>query len=113
MPRRAPDLVVVSPLKDWICAACASTDGGWLLARTDRLVLRPQASNTMPGPTGREHDVLELLAEGLRQKEIAGRLLISEKTVGTHMEHIFSKLGAHNRLQAVALARRHQLVRPA
>jgi len=76
-------------------------------------VLRPQASNTMPGPTGREHDVLELLAEGLRQKEIAGRLLISEKTVGTHMEHIFSKPGAHNRLQAVALARRHQLVRPA
>jgi DNA-binding NarL/FixJ family response regulator len=81
------------------------------LARTERLLLRPQVPNTTPGLTGREHDVLGLLAQGLRQKEIAQRLLISEKTVGTHMEHIFTKLGAHNRVQAIALAQRHHLVR--
>jgi DNA-binding CsgD family transcriptional regulator len=51
-----------------------------------------------------------LLEEGLTQREIAGRLAISHKTVGTHLEHIFSKLGAHHRLQAVALAREQGLI---
>jgi DNA-binding NarL/FixJ family response regulator len=54
--------------------------------------------------TRREREVLALVAEGLRQKEIAGRLFISRKTVGTHVDHIFRKIGAHNRAEAVALA---------
>lgn len=56
------------------------------------------------GLTPRETEVLELLAAGLGQAEIASRLVISPKTVGTHIEHILSKMGARSRAQAVALA---------
>lgn len=83
-----------------------------LLARVGRLVRRPPASERATQLTPRERDVLELLAQGLRQREIARSLTISEKTVGTHVEHLFSKLGAHNRAQAVALAYRRGLVAP-
>ena len=51
-----------------------------------------------------------MLADGLDQAEIARRLVISPKTVGTHIERILSKLGVHSRAEAVALAYRHQLV---
>jgi DNA-binding NarL/FixJ family response regulator len=56
------------------------------------------------GLTPRETEVLGLLASGLGQAEIASRLVISPKTVGTHIEHILSKMGARSRAQAVALA---------
>jgi DNA-binding NarL/FixJ family response regulator len=60
--------------------------------------------------TGREHQVLRLLAGGLTQADIAGHLLISGKTVGTHIEHILMKLGVPSRAQAVALAYRDNLL---
>ena len=68
-----------------------------------------------PGPAGkrltpREQEVLGLLAEGLGPIEIGHRLVISPKTVGTHVEHIYAKLGVHNRAQAVATAYRQALV---
>jgi DNA-binding NarL/FixJ family response regulator len=56
--------------------------------------------------TPRERDVLALLTEGLSQVEIAGRLVITERTVAKHIEHILTKLGVHTRAQAVALALR-------
>ena len=56
--------------------------------------------------TPREAEVLGLLAEGLRQVEIAARLGIRPRTVGTHIEHILRKLGVHSRAQAVVLALR-------
>ncbi len=54
--------------------------------------------------TGREREVLTLLAEGLGQKDIAERLFISPRTVATHIQRVLTKLGVHNRAQAVALA---------
>ena len=62
------------------------------------------------GLTPRELEVLELLAEGLDQGEIASRLVISPKTVSTHIDHILAKLGAHSRAEAVARAYRDYLV---
>ena len=53
----------------------------------------------------REREVLALLAEGLRNREIGERLFISQKTVGTHLGHIFDKLGVHNRVEAAGRAR--------
>jgi DNA-binding NarL/FixJ family response regulator len=60
--------------------------------------------------TRRELEILELLAQGFAQKEIAKRLFISRKTVGSHTERIFSKLGAHNRVQAVFAAQERGLL---
>ncbi len=60
--------------------------------------------------TKRELEVLRLLAAGLEQVEIANRLVISPKTVSTHIERILSKLGVRSRAQAVALAFREDLV---
>jgi DNA-binding NarL/FixJ family response regulator len=56
--------------------------------------------------TEREYEVLELLAGGLAQEEIACRLVISSRTVATHIQHVLTKLGVHSRAQAVALALR-------
>jgi DNA-binding NarL/FixJ family response regulator len=53
--------------------------------------------------------VLSLLATGLRQNEIGARLLISPKTIATHIDRILSKLGVHSRAEAVAFAHRHRL----
>ena len=49
--------------------------------------------------------MLQLLAQGMTNREIAGRLFISQKTVGSHLDHIFGKLGVHTRVQAAGRAR--------
>ena len=51
--------------------------------------------------TGREHDVLALLADGISNRDIAARLDISEHTVKFHLASIFGKLGASTRTEAV------------
>jgi DNA-binding NarL/FixJ family response regulator len=79
-----------------------------LLARVRRLVRNSRASGTGSHYrlTPRELEVLALLADGLSPEDIAARLVISVKTVGTHIEHIFRKLGVRTRAQAVAVAYR-------
>jgi DNA-binding NarL/FixJ family response regulator len=61
--------------------------------------------------TGREREVLQVLAEGLSDKEIAQRLHVSLQTVHTHMAHILSKLGVESRLRALVYAARCGAVR--
>ena len=60
--------------------------------------------------TAREVEVLQLLAFGHTNRDIAGRLFISPDTVKTHLEHIFEKLGASDRTAAVAEALRRQII---
>jgi DNA-binding NarL/FixJ family response regulator len=60
--------------------------------------------------TPREVEILEMLAQGRDQREIASCLVISPNTVGTHIEHILAKLRVHSRAEAVALAYREHLV---
>jgi DNA-binding CsgD family transcriptional regulator len=64
------------------------------------------------GLTEREIEVLALLARGKSNKEMAQQLSISTKTVGTHVEHIYSKIGASTRGAAAMFAMRHGLVDP-
>ena len=62
------------------------------------------------GLTEREVEVLQLLARGLSNKEIAQRLVITPKTVGNHVEHIYSKIGASTRAAAGLFAMRYGLL---
>ena len=58
----------------------------------------------LPGLTEREQQILDLIADGLTNREISCNLTISESTVENHIHHIFVKLGISNRAQAVAHA---------
>jgi HD-GYP domain-containing protein (c-di-GMP phosphodiesterase class II) len=60
--------------------------------------------------TGREIEVLQLLARGLSNREIAERLVISRKTAGHHIEHIYAKTGTTNRALASLFAANHGLI---
>jgi DNA-binding NarL/FixJ family response regulator len=90
-------------------------DPGELIARVTRLVHRPHSNGNgarsngkLASLTQRENEVLELLAQGLRQEEIADRLVISPKTVATHIQRILGKLEVRSRAQAVSLALRDE-----
>ncbi len=64
-----------------------------------------RSTPVLPELTTREREVLELIASGARNFEIAGRLVISPKTVRNHISNIFTKLQVADRAQAIAVAR--------
>lgn len=75
------------------------------------LVAKLAASMSSESLTGRELNVLELLASGLSNKEIGARLFISETTVKSHLRAIFSKLNVLSRTEAVTAANRRGLIK--
>ncbi|MDG0792598.1 response regulator transcription factor [Cohnella ginsengisoli] len=84
-----------------------------LVTAADHPAVEPQLPAAKPGAspfgelTRREREVLELLASGKNNKEIAAALYISEKTVKTHVSHVLDKLGVPDRTQAALLAVKH------
>lgn len=90
-------------------------DPSELIARVIRLLGRngsnghaTSSNGHLESLTQRENEVLDLLAEGLTQEEIARRLVISPKTAATHIQRILGKLGVRSRAQAVALVLREE-----
>jgi DNA-binding NarL/FixJ family response regulator len=82
----------------WLLAPSRSRDGGSEVPAKEEAL------------TEREHQVLELLADGFPNKRIAARLSISDQTVKFHVASICGKLGAANRTEAVRLALRRGLL---
>jgi DNA-binding NarL/FixJ family response regulator len=78
----------------------------FLCAGLSQAVMRRATSPAPPKLSGREAEVLSLLADGLGTGEIAGSLFMSESTAKTHITHIYQKLGAANRAQALVTAMR-------
>jgi len=79
-------------------------------ARNAQEQAKPPAPVELPdGLSAREAEVLQLIASGLSNGEIARELVISEHTVKTHINHLFSKTGSRDRAQAIHYAHEHDL----
>ena len=73
------------------------------------MTLHERDKNDKNSLTAREIEVLELIAEGMINKEIAKQLYISEKTVKNHVSNIFKKLNVSDRTQAAIYAFKHNI----
>jgi LuxR family maltose regulon positive regulatory protein len=71
----------------------------------------PTLSLLLKPLTDHEQRILIFLANGISNREMAGRLFVSENTIKFHLKHIYSKLGVASRVQAIASARELGLVK--
>ncbi len=106
-----------SPREELFQAIRIVSQGGSLLqpvvaSKLIRHISNPQEEKALFEPlTAREQEVLDLLAQGTTNKEIASALFITERTVKFHVSSILGKLGASNRTEAVRIAARHGLIK--
>jgi DNA-binding NarL/FixJ family response regulator len=109
-------LAVSAPVEEVAAAIEAATSGLVVLSRglagsTAADEVAGSVADPTPEPlTPRERVVLEMLAAGLANKELARQLAVSEHTVKYHLSSIFGKLGAATRTEAVMKALRHGLI---
>jgi two-component system, NarL family, response regulator DevR len=80
---------------------------------TARLQAPPDGDRRLAGLSARQRATLELIGEGLTNRQIGGRLGVSEKTVKNYVRAVFAKLGMHRRTQAAAYAARARIHPPA
>lgn len=109
------------PREQLVAAVRTAVTGDALLAPSllrrllDDFVSRSRTAAPAQGVeqlTAREEEVLRLVARGLSNAEIAGRLVLGEGTVKTHVARVLAKLGVRDRVQAVVVAYESGLVRP-
>jgi len=100
-----------APPDELFRAIRATARGETALAPSVAATLVRRASSPGPILTEREVEILELLAEGIANKGMARRLMVSEATVKSHLSHIYTKLGVDNRAGAVAKAIERRIIR--
>jgi DNA-binding NarL/FixJ family response regulator len=106
--------------EDLIAAIRTVAEGDALLSPSvtrkviDRATTQPQVgrSDALERLTPREREVLELIARGLSNAEIAGSLVVEETTVKTHVKRVLAKLGLRDRVQAVIFAYENGVAKP-
>ncbi len=107
-----------APADELVRAVRVVAEGQALLAPTvtRRLIAdvtrRPKPAPALNALTPREREVLELIAKGMSNTEIAEALFVAEQTVKTHVSKVFSKLDLRDRAQAVVIAYESGLVTP-
>jgi len=72
-----------------------------------RQLSRPRSDSVL---SGREREILQMLADGMSNREVSEKLVVSVETVKTHVKHILAKLEAEHRTQAVAIGIRQALI---
>jgi DNA-binding NarL/FixJ family response regulator len=100
-----------APLDELAAAVRVAATGHVVISAQDLAQLLPGRSEGSYALTKREREVLHLVSEGLTNQAIAAELVLSVHTVRTHMQTILTKLGAHSKLEAVAVAKRRRLLR--
>jgi len=109
-------LLKTSPLEELVAAVRTAAAGEMLVSSEllARLLGRLRHDRSQPATdlTGREREILELIAEGLTNAAIAKRLFISVNTVRNHVQSLLAKLGAHSKLEALSVAVRDGLISP-
>jgi two-component system, NarL family, nitrate/nitrite response regulator NarL len=114
-------IVLKQTATDLLIKSIRKVHGGeiWLDAKTTKAVMQQFASPSDPSPrdrdkprlSNREREIVALVAQGFKNKEIAERMFISEQTVKNHLHNIFDKLGVSDRLE-LALYAIHRNIRP-
>ncbi len=107
-PQRTPDEAAAELLADVEAGRLDAESAAAVLSVAGHRV--PRRREGPAGLTPREVEVLRLLAQGLSNKEIAARLVISPKTAGNHIEHIYAKIDASSRATASLFAMQHGLL---
>lgn len=125
-PWLRPDGEIVALARELLRRGCRErrflwedASGGWhrvhllrVTAHAGMAVVCEMAITRVPrGLTARELDILTLLAAGLSNRAIAERLIVTQRTVATHVEHVFEKLESHTRTACAALAIEEGLLR--
>lgn len=100
----------VTPAELAACIKRIGTDGFYADPRLTGMLLRDRARGDSMHLSRREIDVVRLVAEGLSNKQIASRLLLSDKTVKNHIANIFAKLDVSARTQIAVYAIRNGIV---
>jgi DNA-binding NarL/FixJ family response regulator len=104
-------LLKEAPLSDLMRAIRIVSSGGtYVDSALAALLAGPQATDRLPALTKREREVLRLLADGMRNEQVAAQLSISPLTVRTHVKKSMEKLEADTRTEAVARALRESLI---
>jgi DNA-binding NarL/FixJ family response regulator len=98
------------PLDDLVAAVRIAATGHVVISADDLTRIVTSTHRDVASLTRREREILHLVADGLTNKAIADRLVLSVHTVRTHVQTILAKLGAHSKLEAVAIATRRKLL---
>src|SRR5919205_274027 len=86
--------------------------GTYVDPRLRPALLARDTTQRMPALSKREREIMDLLAQGLTGEQVAERLVLSSETVKTHIRNAMSKLEAHTRVHAIAIALREGFIQP-